>query len=106
MQCRTHDNDRAAPALAVGPEIPMVSAFQPPPPEQGVFFRGRGVAGFVDSEPKTLVPSASNRSTPEWTRVDSRGLPPRRADQERLRASPTLRGTSARDGHRPWACGP
>src|SRR4051812_46962919 len=38
-----------------------------------VFFqgRGRGVAGFVDSGPKTLVPSASNRSTPEWTRVDS-----------------------------------
>ena len=37
---------------------------------------GRGVAGFVDSGPKTLVPSASNRSTPEWTRVDSSGLPP------------------------------
>src|SRR3954470_6254434 len=32
---------------------------------------GRGVAGFVDSGPKTLVPSASNRSTPP---VDSRGL--------------------------------
>src|SRR3954471_1536654 len=43
-----------------------------------VFFqgRGRGVAGFVDSGPKTLMPSASNRSTPEWTRVDSSGLPP------------------------------
>src|SRR3954470_20357019 len=38
-----------------------------------VFFQGggRGVAGFVDSGPETLVPSASNRSTPEWTRVDS-----------------------------------
>src|SRR3982750_1231170 len=32
---------------------------------------GRGVAGFVDSGPKTLMPSASNRSTPP---VDSRGL--------------------------------
>src|SRR3954451_16954423 len=32
---------------------------------------GRGVAGFVDSGPKTLVPLASNRSTPP---VDSRGL--------------------------------
>src|SRR4051812_2057245 len=50
-----------------------------------VFFqgRGRGVAGFVDSGAKTLVPSASNRSTPEWTRVDSHHG---RADQERLRA--------------------
>src|SRR4051794_17629465 len=47
---------------------------------------GRGVAGFVDSGPKTLVPSASNRSTPEWTLVDSCGLPPRRFDRERLRA--------------------
>src|SRR3954463_5983979 len=55
------------------------------PPDR-VFFRGggRGVAGFVDSGPKTLVPSASNRSTPEWTRVDSRHG---RAEQERLRAS-------------------
>src|SRR3954452_20295152 len=71
MQCRGHDDDRAAPALALGPEIP------PATPEQAVFFEGggRGVAGFVDSGPKTLVPSASNRSTPEWTRVDSSGLP-------------------------------
>src|SRR6185312_14764267 len=37
-----------------------------------VFFRGGpGVGGFVDSWPETLVPSASNRSTPEWTLVDS-----------------------------------
>src|SRR5689334_5120591 len=36
-----------------------------------VFFQGDGVAGFVDSWPETLVPSASNRSTPVWTLVDS-----------------------------------
>src|SRR5689334_23510993 len=36
------------------------------------FFRGGRVAEFVDSWPETLVPSASNRSTPEWTLVDSR----------------------------------
>src|SRR3982750_2385875 len=42
-------------------------------PPNKPFFRGRGwgVAGFVDSGPKTLMPSASNRSTPP---VDSRGL--------------------------------
>src|SRR5690349_22381346 len=37
-----------------------------------VFFQGGRVAGFVDSWPTTLVSSASNRSTPEWTLVDSR----------------------------------
>src|SRR3954464_13727173 len=54
-------------------------------PPNKPFFRkgGRGVAGFVDSEPKTLVPSASNRSTPEWTRVDSRQG---RFDEKQLRA--------------------
>src|SRR3954465_360862 len=85
--------------------------FSPRPPNT-VFFRGgeRGVAGFVDSGPKTLVPSASNRSTAEGTRGDSRpeplvpaastrsarvdslwtpGLPPRASDHERLRASRT-----------------
>src|SRR3569833_2820645 len=36
-----------------------------------VLFRERGIAGFVDSWPQTLVPSASNRSTLEWTLVDS-----------------------------------
>src|SRR5690349_14858421 len=36
-----------------------------------VFFQGGGVAGFVDSWPETLVTSASNRSTPEWTLADS-----------------------------------
>src|SRR6185437_8114176 len=36
-----------------------------------VFFRWGRVAGFVDSCPETLGSSASNRSTPEWTLVDS-----------------------------------
>src|ERR1700758_2229427 len=40
-------------------------------PLNEVFFRGRDVGGFVDSWPETLVPSASNRSTTEWTLVDS-----------------------------------
>src|SRR5215469_11746803 len=44
--------------------------FSPRPPSK-VFFQGGGVAGFVDSWPKTLVPSASSLSTPEWTLVDS-----------------------------------
>src|SRR5580698_3268446 len=38
----------------------------------GVFFMGQDIGGLVDSWPETLVPSASNRSTPEWTLVDSR----------------------------------
>ena len=37
MQCRAHDDDRAAPAVAPGPEIPMASAFQPATAEQGCF---------------------------------------------------------------------
>src|SRR3954468_15131454 len=55
--------------------------FSPRPPNP-MFFRGggRGVAGFVDSGPETLVSSASNRSTPEWTRVDSRHGEPTRSD--------------------------
>src|SRR5690242_10253989 len=36
-----------------------------------VFFRGGRVGGFVDSGPKMPMPSASNRSTREWTLVDS-----------------------------------
>src|SRR3954465_8946803 len=83
MQSRAHDDDdRAAPAVPLGPEIPMPSAFQPPAPGKVFFEGGRGVAGFVDSEPKTLVPSASNRSTPEWTGVDSRQG---RFDEKQLR---------------------
>jgi hypothetical protein len=44
---------------------------------KGVFFGAPGVAGFVDSGPETLVPSASNRSTVEWTPVDSVDSPRR-----------------------------
>src|SRR5579883_592404 len=71
MQCRAHDDDRAAPGATAtpGPEIPMASAFQPPTP---VFSLGDRIGGFVDSGPETLVPSASNRSTPEWTLADSK----------------------------------
>src|SRR5579859_2444976 len=36
-----------------------------------VFFQTVKVGGFVDSCPETLVPSSSNRSTAEWTLVDS-----------------------------------
>src|SRR4051812_16573200 len=55
--------------------------FSPRPPNP-MFFRGRGrgVAGFVDSGAKTLVPSASNRSTPAWTPVDSRHGEPTMSD--------------------------
>src|SRR5215475_9632716 len=62
--------------------------FSPRPLDRVVFSGGRGVGGFVDSWPKTLVPSASNRSTPEWTRVDSRQG---QFDEEQLRAR--TRGT-------------
>ena len=50
-----------------------------------VFFPEGDVAGFVDSWPEILVPSASNRSTPEWTPVDSRQG---RFDESQLRARP------------------
>ena len=89
MQCRAHDDDsRAAPVVALGPGIAMASAFQAPPPEQGVF-SGWDVGGLVDSWPKTLVPSASNRSTPEWTLVDSVESRQRRFDEQQPRASGT-----------------
>src|ERR1700757_1763853 len=32
LQCRAHDDDRAAPAIAPGPEIRMALAFQAPTP--------------------------------------------------------------------------
>src|SRR5579883_2946662 len=64
VQSRAHDDDRTAPALAPGDGI-------------GVFFSWDRIGGFVDSGPKTLVPSASNRSTPEWTLVDSVDCHPR-----------------------------
>jgi len=40
------------------------------PTKRGVF-GGDGVGGFVDSGPEMPIPSASNRSTAEWTRTDS-----------------------------------
>src|SRR5579871_5400150 len=55
-----------------------------PRPLNEVFFSGGKAGGFVDSWPETLVPSASNRSTPGWTLVDSRqGL----LDEEQRRAA-------------------
>src|SRR6185437_3829513 len=57
-----------------------------PGPSIRWFFRGRGVAEFVDSWPETLVPSASNRSTPEWTPVDSVDSRQGRFDEKQLRA--------------------
>src|SRR6476661_3068288 len=79
-----------------------------PQPLNKVFFQGWDVGGLVDSWPETLVPSASNRSTPEWTLVDSRQG---RSDEKQLRAryrtrrrprTPTDRN-SARTGGRPAA---
>ncbi len=52
-----------------------------------VFQGGGGVAGFVDSWAETLVPSASNRSTPEWTLVDSVDSRHGRIDEQQRRAS-------------------
>src|SRR5690242_3312084 len=69
--------------------------FRPRPPNK-VFFQGRDVGGLVDSWPETLVPSASNRSTPEWTLVDSRQG---RSDEKQVRArrsTPVERGTERR----------
>ena len=58
--------------------VSAVSATALPPlsrvrrrPGKGVFSGGPGVGGFVDSWAKILAPSASNRSTAEWTLVDS-----------------------------------
>jgi hypothetical protein len=62
-----------------------------------VFFQGGGVGGFVDSWPKALVPSASNRSTPEWTFVDSAkddSLGP----PKRILLFPFYNGTSSTSG--------
>ena len=52
-----------------------------------VFFQGGGIGGFVDSWPETLVPSASNLSTPEWSLVDSVDPCHGRFDEKQLRAS-------------------
>jgi len=59
--------------------------FSARPPNE-VFFQGGGVSGFVDSWPETLVPSASNRSTPEWTLVDSVDSRHGPFDEQKLRA--------------------
>src|SRR4051812_2057243 len=59
----------------LGLEIPMASAFQPPPPEQGVFSgEGEGcrwIRGLRGQNPCAIG------IQPVHTRVDSRGLPPR-----------------------------
>jgi hypothetical protein len=51
-------------------------------PLNEVFFQRDKSGRFVDSWLETLVPSAANRSTPEWTLVDSRQ---RRFDEKQLR---------------------
>jgi hypothetical protein len=67
-----------------------------------VFFRPPGgVAGFVDSGPKTPMPSASNRSTPEWTLVDSCGLRASRAGRRAGRRTEFNRSRSRSPGSRP-----
>ena len=43
-----------------------------PRPFNKVFFQGAGIGELVNSWPETLVPSASNRSTPEWILWNSR----------------------------------
>src|SRR4051812_43256280 len=72
----------------LGPKSRWHRHFSPRPLDRCFFRGGGGVAVFVASGPKPLVPSASTRPTPEWPFVDSGGLPPQRSDQERLRASP------------------
>jgi hypothetical protein len=72
VQCRAHDDDRAPPAVDLGPEIPMASAFQPAPPEQGVFSGGPGcrIRGLLARNPCAIG------IQPLHSRVDSCGLPP------------------------------
>jgi hypothetical protein len=38
MQSRAHDDDRVAPAVALAPELPLASAFQPSRLPEKVFF--------------------------------------------------------------------
>src|SRR6185437_1018479 len=71
-----------------------------PRPLNEVFFQGGRVAGFVDSWPESLVPSASNRSTLEWTLVDSLDSRQDRFDGEQLRAKAVRRGSTLA-GRRP-----
>jgi hypothetical protein len=85
MQCREHDDDRAAPVVALRLEIPMALAFQPAPPEQGAFLGGPGcrIRGLLARNPCAIG------IQPVHIRVDSCGLrgPPTRA----IRPRATLR---------------
>src|SRR5690349_16223485 len=72
---------------------------------EGVFSGAQGIGGFVDSGPKTLVPSASNRSTPEWTLADSVDSRQRRVDGQ-LRASGSPRPAARTARHRGRAATP
>src|SRR3954470_1751940 len=75
--------------------LSLLDLKSPLPPPNKPFFGGggRGVAGFVDSRPKTLVPSASNRSTPP---VDSRGLQWTPATGDSTRSDFALAGKGGR----------
>ena len=65
MQCRAHDEIvlRLLSLLGLNPEARRAPEW--------VSFQGGGSVEFVELRPETLVPSASNRSTPEWNYVDS-----------------------------------
>ena len=83
VQCRAHDDDRAAPAVTPGPEIPMALAFQLPTPEQGVFSGGRESADSWTPGPKPLCHRRStgpHSSGLLWTPAK------RRFDEKPLRA--------------------
>src|SRR5262249_38987150 len=71
MQCRAHDDhDRAAPAGALEPEIPMASAFQPPTPEQSAFSGGVKLVDSWTPGPKPLChrhPTGPHPSGLLWT---------------------------------------
>src|SRR4051812_28311455 len=77
--------ERAAPSLCAVLAGPRTKGF----------FRKPGVGGFVDSGPKTPTPSASNRSTPEWTLVDSRR--PGRTGRSSVDQAVELAGVGAGD---------
>ena len=71
MQCRAHDvDDRAAPAVAPGPDIPRASAIQPVPPEQACFFTGPRSVDSWTPGPKPLChrhPTGPHPSGLWWT---------------------------------------
>ena len=83
VQCRAHDDDRAPPAVALGPEIPMASAFQLPTPEQGVFLGGGESADSWTPGPKPLChrhPTGPHPNGLLWTPAKGR------FDENQLRA--------------------